>query len=193
MKMLNWKRSRRYGAAVALAVSLGACGDKPTQPCPAGTTGSPPNCRPIEVPVQCTQTVVSSDAGTAKSRTLYHSDFSVPDTGRLDITVDYTNASSMVGVYLTPANTCTLDEFNARTCNFLVRAEPPGPKPRKMSVNLAAGNYRWLVGIFSESDESVSQQFVLSKGNCAAHTGAPPEMSARPAGESLEATQAQPR
>ena len=192
--MLNRKRSCSYLAASALAASLSACGDGPTQTCPPGTTGSPPNCQPIVRVEPCTQTVVSTDAGSAKSRTLYRGDFSVPDSGRLDITVDYTNASSLVGVYLVPANTCTLEEFNARTCNFLVRSEPPGPKPRKISLpNFTAGNYRWLVGVFSEADESVSQQFVLSKGPCPALTAGPPSASARPAEVPPTATQAESR
>jgi hypothetical protein len=192
--MSNWKRSCSYLAACALAASLSACGDGPTETCPPGTTGSPPNCQPIVRVEPCIQTVVSTDQGTANSRTLYHGDFSVPDNGRLDITVDYTNTSSLVGVYLTPANTCTIEEFNARTCNFLARSEPPGPKPRKISLpNFTAGNYRWLVGIFSDSNESVSQQFVLAKGSCPALTGAPPSTSARPAEAQMTVTRSESR
>jgi hypothetical protein len=99
----------------------------------------------------------------------------VPDTGRLDITVDWTNASSDIGVYLVPANTCTLEEFNARSCNFLVLSDPSRVKPRKISTpNFNAGNYRWLLANYSDNDESVSFQFVLSKGSCAALTGGEP-------------------
>src|SRR5258707_1243111 len=115
--MLDWKRCRSYLTAAALATSLGGCGSTPTQPCPAGTTGPPPNCPPIVITPPCPQTIVESGAGAAKPRTLYVFDFSVPDTGRLDITMDWTNPSSPVGLYLVPVNTCTLDEFNARSCN----------------------------------------------------------------------------
>lgn len=40
--------------------------------------------------------------------------------------------------------------------------------------NFNAGNYRWLLGTFSDNDESISYQFVLSKGSCAPLAGAPP-------------------
>jgi hypothetical protein len=179
--MLDWKRSRSYLAAAAVAVLLGACGGcGGPGPCPAGTTGVPPNCIPIQVTPPCTQTVVESGGGPAKSKTLYYFDFSVPDSGRLDITVDWTSPSSTVGLFLVPVNTCTIDEFNARSCNFLVRSEFSTVKPRKISVpNFNAGNYRWLIGTSSSNDESISYQFVLSKGSCAALTGTQPSVSAR--------------
>ncbi len=178
--MLDWKRCRSYLAAAAVAASLSACGHTnppPPEVCPAGTTGTFPNCTAIQT---CTQTTVESGAGPAKASTLYHFDFSVPDSGRLDITMDWTNVANHVGIYLVPVNTCTLDEFNARSCNFLVRSEPSTVKPRKISVpNFSAGNYRWLIGNFSSNDESISYQFVLSKGSCAALTvSAPPSVSA---------------
>src|SRR5260221_8615140 len=119
-KMLDWKRCRSYLAAAAVAASLGACGG-PTQPklCPAGQTGTPPDCKPTPPP--CTQTGVEAGSEAAKARTLYYFDFSVPDSGRLDVTMDWTIPASPIGIYLVPVNTCTLDEFNARSCNFLVR------------------------------------------------------------------------
>jgi hypothetical protein len=139
--------------------------------------GNVPNCTPVQP--ACTQTVVESDSGSVEAHTLYFFDFSVPDSGRLDVTLDWTNPASRVGIYLVPANTCDLDAFNARNCNFLVRSEPSPVKPRKISVsNFSAGNYRWLIGTFSDTDESVSYQFVLSKGSCAALTVTPPSVSA---------------
>jgi hypothetical protein len=171
MMMLDWKRCRSYLAAAAVAASLGACGGS------GGPTTPPPTTLP---PTPCTQTVVVTDAGPANARTLYINDFSVPDSGRLDITMDWTNAASPVGFYLVPANTCTLDEFNARSCNFLVRSEPSSVKPRKISVaNFNAGNYRWMLGTFGDTDESISFQIVLSKGPCAALSGAQPSLSAQ--------------
>jgi hypothetical protein len=160
-------------AALAFVLTLGACSSKESN---CTTNPSGPTCatRPPPPP-PCTQSVVESGTGTLEARTLRYDDFSVPDTGRLDTTVDWTNASSSIGVYVVPANTCTLDEFNARSCNFLVRSEPSSVKPRKISTpNFNAGNYRWLMGNFSDSDESISFQFVLSKGNCAALTGGQP-------------------
>jgi hypothetical protein len=171
--MLDWKRYGSYLAAAVAAASLGSCGPhKPDDVCPAGTTGTPPNC--VTPPPPCTKTVVESGSGPAVAHSLYFFDFSVPDSGRLDVTVDWTNPASRVGIYLVPANTCDLDAFNARSCTFFVRSEPSSVKPRKISVtNFNAGNYRWLIGTFSDTDESISYEFVLAKGTCPALTLAP--------------------
>jgi hypothetical protein len=172
---------RRRCVAVVLgsvmALWMGACNDGGiTEPCPAGTTGSPPNCTPTPTP--CTQTSALQDSGGIPARTIVYDDFSVPDSGRLDVTMDWTNASSQMGFYLVPANTCTLAEFNARSCNFLIRSET-GAKPRKISTpSFAAGNYRWMIANFSQDQESASLQVILSKGACAA-LGVPPAASGR--------------
>ena len=66
-------------------------------------------------------------------------------------------ASSLMGFYLVPANTCTVDEFNARSCNFVVRSEPV---ERQAAQDLARrtsppGNYRWIVAQLRAEQESV--------------------------------------
>jgi len=173
--VLEKRRVVSYALAAGLAISLASCGENPvTQTCPAGTTGSPPNCTtPPPPPPPCTQTTLVQDSGGIPGRTLVYDDFSVPDSGRLDVTLDWTNATSQMGFYLVPANTCTLEEFNARTCNFVIRSETT-VKPRKISTpNFTAGNYRWIVGNYSDEDESISLQIVLSKGTCAALGVAP--------------------
>lgn len=136
--------------------------------------GTPPNCAP-----PCTQTAVYTNSGGVPSQVLIFDDFPVTDTGRLDLTMDWTNASSLMGLYLVPAGTCTLSEFNARTCTFLVRSDPPGPKPRRVSVaNIAAGNYRFMVANYSAGDESAALNVVLSKGGCPAVANTPPASAA---------------
>jgi hypothetical protein len=135
--------------------------------------------------------MVYSTSGPVEDDTLQYFDFSVPDTGRLDMTLDWTIASSRMGLYLVPANTCTLDQFNARSCNFLVQSEPPGPKPRKASAaSITAGNYRWMVGNFSDKKESVSLQIMLSKGECAPHAADQPSVAVSESGSSLTVTHA---
>jgi hypothetical protein len=75
------------------------------------------------------------------------------ETGRLDMTLDWRLPASPMGLCLVPASTCSLAEFNARTCNFLVRSEPPGKKPRKASsTSLSAGNYRYMIANFGAID-----------------------------------------
>ncbi len=166
------KRARVVAGVVAcvLALSLAGCGG-------GGNDVTTPQVT-VPTPVPCTQTTIEQDGDTITARTLLYFDFSVPDNGRLDITIDWTYASSMIGVYVVPVNTCTLAEFNARTCNFLIRSET-SVKPRKISTpNFTAGNYRWIIGNFSESLESVSIQILLSKGGCAA-LGVVPSASER--------------
>ena len=164
--------------AAVLALTLGACDSE--ESCGPGQTGRPPNCvTPPPPPPVCTQTAVYTNSGGVPSQVLIFDDFPVTDTGRLDLTMDWTNTSSLMGLYLVPAGTCTLSEFNARTCNFLVRSDPPGPKPRRVSVaNIAAGNYRFIVANYGTSDESAAVQVVLSKGTCAAVANTSPAASA---------------
>jgi hypothetical protein len=163
-----------YLVAAGTVAGLAACG--------GGTPTSNPT--PSPSPTPCTQSIVAQDSGGLPARSVAFNDFSVPDSGRLDVTMDWTLASSNVGFYLVPANTCTtIAEFNNRTCNFLVRSEPPGAKPRKISTpNFSAGNYRWLVANFADVQESLSLQIVLSKGSCAALVGTPPGAAEREPG-----------
>lgn len=174
----------RVGAlpiAAALALTLGGCGgsDGPGS-CPGGQTGVPPNCVVTPTPPLCTQTHIYEQNGAVPARTLVYLDFSVPDSGRLDVTMDWTNASSPMGFYLVLANTCTVDEFNAGSCTFVMRSDPSSVKPRKLSQSgFVAGNYRWMVANFGTSDESAALQVILSKGTCPAVTGVPPSASSR--------------
>ena len=168
-------------AALVLALTLGACDkdDGDPQVCPEGQTGTFPTCIAVQA---CTRNIVHTNSGAVPARLVVLDQFSVPEGGRLDMTLDWTNASSVIGLYLVPADTCTrIEEFNARSCNFLVRSEPPGSKPRKVSTaDFQAGNYRVLIANFSESDESAALQVVLSKGTgCPALAGAQPSGLAR--------------
>ena len=178
-----WKRLGTPLAAVALVWTLGACTEeKDPQVCEPPTTGTWPNCCPEgtippDCRAACTTTSVLQESGGIPAQTVVVEDFSVPDSGRLDVTLDWTIASNPIGFYLVPANTCTtVAEFNARSCNFLVRSEPSATKPRKISTpNFAAGNYRWLVANYASQQESVSFQVVLQKGTgCAPLTGGLP-------------------
>ena len=147
--MTTWRTVGRPLCAAALGLTLGSCGDDGPGSCPAGQTGTPPNCQvvcpagtiPPNCQVDCTQTNIYQNNGSVPAFTLVFFDFSVPDSGRLDVTMDWTNAASLMGFYLVPANTCTVDEFNARSCNFVMRSEPSSVKPRKVSqANLTVGN-----------------------------------------------------
>jgi hypothetical protein len=96
---------------------------------------------------------------------------SVSTSGRLDVILDWTFADSPIGVYVAQGG-CSLDQFNARTCNFLIRSEG-GSKPRRVSASsVAAGTYTFMVANFGSRDESFSTQVILSSSSCPALTSA---------------------
>jgi hypothetical protein len=170
----------RLVAAAALLVSLGACGgDKGVvDTCQPPQIGSPPNC--MDPPEPCKQSLIEEDSGGVPSMTIVFNDFSVPEDGRLDVTLDWTNPESRMAFYLVPAGTCQLEELNARSCQFLIQTEPSNtPKPFRLSTEIAAGNYRWLVGNAAGDTESAALQIVLSTGDCEAFVGAPPSAAAQ--------------
>ena len=87
------------------------------------------------------------------AQTLDAEPFSTTTTGRLDVTVDWTFASSAIWVYVVSAGSCNLAGFNARSCNFLLRSES-GAKPRKVSVaNFAPGSYDLLLANFATQQQ----------------------------------------
>jgi hypothetical protein len=164
MRMLRWI------AGLLLALLLPACGSStPTTP-----------ATPAPTPTPCTQTTLVQVDGSVGAFNLARAPaFSVSTAGRLDITVDWTFATSPIGVYLVTAGACSIDQFNAETCTFLARSETT-TKPRKISVaNTAAGNYELLVANFGTQDESISGQVVLSSSTCPAFASAGREASAR--------------
>jgi hypothetical protein len=169
--MPRWNRILSSVLAGALLAGLTACGGGDT---PGGPTQSP-----APTPTPCTQSTLDSDAESIDAKTLIYFDFSVPTNGRLDTTLDWTFTTSQMGFYVVPANTCTLAEFNTRSCTFLVRSEASTLKPKKVSTpNFTAGNYRWIVGNFASVTESYSLQVVLSSGGCAAMAAGPGPVAA---------------
>ena len=178
-----WQKGWGLLAAAGLAMGLSACGGDGDPPKPGPPTG------PTVTP--CAQEALFQDNGVVTALTFGWDDFSVPRTGRLDITLDWTNDTSPVGFYLTPVNTCTPEEFNARTCNFLIRSEPSTVKPRLISEPIDAGNYRWIIANYSDEQESMALQIVLSTGECAPLAGSRPSGSSREDGGAWPALRAQ--
>jgi hypothetical protein len=176
--MPRWNRIWSSVLAGALLGGLAACGGDSSH----GPDPVPPT------PTPCTQSTLDSDAESIDAKTLIYFDFSVPNNGRLDTTLDWTFTTSQMGFYVVPANTCTLAEFNSRSCTFLVRSEASTVKPKKVSTpNFTAGNYRWIVGNFASVTESYSLQVVLANGSCAALAARPGPVSAGSAGPAPEA------
>lgn len=150
--------------AAALCAGIVACGGGGSStPVAPTVVAAPP-------PTPCTQTTLLEGSGSIPSRTLGVETISVPTVGRVDIIVDWTFASSPIGVYLVQG-ACSLEQFNARSCNFLIRSES-GAKPRKASAsNVMPGTYSVLVANGASETEAVSLQVFLASATCAPLAG----------------------
>jgi hypothetical protein len=165
--------ARRLVLTALAAVLPLACGS-------GGSSGTPTAVStPQPTPTPCTQSIVFQGQGSFPARILDEEFFATTATGRLDIILDWTFASSPIGVFVVPANSCSLSAFNARTCNFLVRSEPSTVKPRKISTpNFAPGNYGLLIANFASQDESIATQVILAQGGCAPLADGAPSINA---------------
>lgn len=74
-------------------------------------------------------------SGSLPPLTIDEERFTTRATSRVDVT-DWTFPASVIGVYVVQGG-CTLDQFNARSCNFLMRSDN-GSKPRKVSALTSA-------------------------------------------------------
>jgi hypothetical protein len=93
--------------------------------------------------------------------------FTTTATGRVDVNVDWTSPSTVVGLAVAQ-NPCTFDQLKANTCTLLLNSMSP-PKPLKASIqNVSPGTYVLFVGNTSSADESITLQVVLSTGPCPA-------------------------
>jgi hypothetical protein len=96
--------------------------------------------------------------------------FNTSTAGRIDVTLDWTFPTSPIGMYLIREGTCDFSQFDS--CAFLIRSDPSLTKPRRASAqNVAPGTFELLVVNFSETDESLAGQVVLSQGSCPAIGG----------------------
>ena len=146
---------------LGLASLLPGCGGS------SGSTSSPGSSTP------CTQTVVLQDSATGLgSFQVAYLEFVTATTGRLDVTVDWTIAASPIAVYVVRGE-CTLDQLNARTCDFVIRQEAMNvPKPHVFSAaDVAAGTFDLILGSIGDEDESLSAQVVVSSPSCPAPAG----------------------
>jgi len=167
---MNETRTRlALAGALALALMLGGCGDDDCKKNPNG-----PGCPVITTmptPLPVVRSVIQASAHSLSSSTLWVNEFTTPKNGILDITVDWTFASTPIGVYVV-REACTLDDFNARACKFVTTSETL-QKPRKITLtSFTAGTYQLLIGNFADADESVSYEIGLTTGGTASSASA---------------------
>ena len=89
----------------------------------------------------------------------------MPQTGRLDVTVDWVLPTNIVSLTLAQAP-CSSVQFQEDKCNVLLNLFPP-PKPLVGSTYwLNAGNYDLLLGNFSPIEEIASTNVVFKTTGC---------------------------
>jgi hypothetical protein len=163
----------RHVAVVVMMAALAGCnGDEDNCSTNPSAAGCPP---PPTTQPPCTQSnLFQSGTPTPPLSAVYAPTVTTTSAGRLDLTVDWTFATSPVGFWVVRPP-CGIDQLNARTCDFVVRSEPATtPKPRRASSasGLAAGTYQLIVGNLGNQNESVSAQIILSSASCPAVTSA---------------------
>jgi hypothetical protein len=150
----------KRGWTLSVALLLPSCGSGGSTPTPVPSASTPP---------ACSQTLLFQGSAALQSGFAVTQDFSVSSTTdtRLDVLVDWTSAASAIGVYVFQG-ACSVDQFIARTCTFVVRSEPPAAKPRRVSApNVAVGNYTLVIANLGAQDEAIAAQIVLSNTTCA--------------------------
>jgi hypothetical protein len=146
---------------VAISWVLAGCGSGPSVgPSQLPPTPAPPVVR--SVISQGSFTNLSPNSGVNFLLT-------TTATGVLDATVDWTFAASQIDIYVLKAGTCSVTQYNARQCQFIVSSETPTPKPRVITTaSLAPGAYELLIINFGTNVEAVSYQAGLTTGGASA-------------------------
>jgi hypothetical protein len=149
---------------MALATLLPGCkGDA------GGTTSATP---PVTTPV-CQQTTILERASGLEANGYVYQTFSTSQTGRIDITVDWTIPASPISLYLVE-EACTIDHLlSGGGCAALTFSQS-GPKPRRASHFTGAGRYALIVINGGTAAESISMHVMLSSTGCPAITGTAP-------------------
>ena len=134
--------------------------------CGGSSSSSPSTPTAVATPAPCVQSTLFQGQGEIPPSTLLSLDVAVPTAGRLDLLADWTFATNNVGLYLVQG-TCTLAQFNARTCNFLGRFETT-VKPKRGSVNVTPGTFTVLLANFGSQQDAGVVQVILSSATCPA-------------------------
>jgi hypothetical protein len=138
---------------VALPLCALALGPLASCSSPEGPTTGP--CEEMEFGGQSR---IPADTYVVQSITL-------PETGRLDVTLDWMLTTDIVSLTLAQAP-CSSDQFQADKCNVLLNLFPP-PKPLAGSTYwLNAGKYDLLLGNFSLVEEIASTHVVFRTTGC---------------------------
>jgi hypothetical protein len=134
-----------------------------------GTTSATP---PVTKPV-CQQTTVLDRPSALEAAGYVYQTFSTSQTGRIDITVDWTLAASPISIYLVE-EACTVEHLlSGGICAALTFSES-GPKPRRASHFAGPGRYALIVINGGGQNESISMHVTLNSTGCPTITGTAP-------------------
>ena len=90
--------------------------------------------------------------------------FSIDRGGTLDVTVDYTSASSQIAVWLARGK-CTFEQFDAEQCSFAALSMS-GDKPRRVTATgVEKGDFTLITGNFGPIEERVTFRVVLTSAS----------------------------
>lgn len=154
---------RALALAVALAVQW-SCGGSSTPSRPTAVTTPAPTPQPPVVVLEGSFSLPAGFIGVSPT-------ISVPSSGVLTVTVDWTFATNDLDIALV-RGTCTEAMFDAETCDVIAFTESATAKPETLTVNVTAGSYTPLVGNFGTGDESGALQAVFTAGATASSTAA---------------------
>jgi len=144
----TWRRPLVFGALFTFALGhMAGCSS------PAGPTTGP-----------CEETVFSGQS-RIPANTFAVQSITMPQTGRLDVTMDWVLTTDIVSLVLAQAP-CSVEQFQDDECNVILNLFPP-PKPLVGSTYwLNAGNYDLLLGNFSPVEEIASTNIVFKTTGC---------------------------
>jgi len=174
---MNARKALTLATGVALALTLGACGNDEIN-CSANPTaaGCPPPPTTTPPPPLRVRTILATstceDIGV--DVLCIFSPFTTPQRGDLDITVDWTFPEDVIQV-LVSSGSCTLEQINGGQCTFLSSAPASAtPKPRVITLTgVAAGTYQLYVGNRGPRTETVSIQIGLTTGGATSSSTRP--------------------
>jgi hypothetical protein len=109
--------------------------------------------------------MVFSGESRIPANTYFVQSITLPETGRLDVTMDWVLTTNIVSLALAQAP-CSSVQFLENKCNVLLNLFPP-PKPLVGSTYwLNGGNYDLVLGNFSPVEETASTNVVFKTTGC---------------------------
>jgi len=117
-------------------------------------------------PVACTHSTVFTSRRQIPANTKDLQTFTIPATGSLDVTVDWTFAGSVMSAVLAQAP-CSIEQLQSSSCNVIFSAfSPPKPITDATSLRRSGGGYSLIISNLTSFPETVSVQVTLTSAGC---------------------------